>query len=270
LAYIVLPVLPPSSEIAPFSCFPIGTSEVNDTTRDETRGTEKDAIGTKDEVLTPHGAEGTIPEASCEVADLAAEGSQSVQATEDVCVAEGASVAEIASVSEAAGAEVSASGPATVPKSRGRRRSSNVINQPQSISGVQPTDVHANDVCEDAQFQCCTCKKSFRKQSLLDYHIKYHHVATASVTANRVARGSVRRRSSSSLTAGITPNRRSVGRRNSTRMFIRRLLMLLSLFPLIISCTGKFFFLCFILSTVKRLSILHHCLSQFRVQLTCY
>lgn len=195
----------------------VGASEVSDTIQNEIKDSEKDAVETKDEIHTPHGTEGTMPETVCKTTDSAAEDCNSAQATAVVVsVAEAASVSEPATV---AGTEESASVPSAVPKTRGRKRSSNVVNQPQLIGGVQPTDVpSANGVCEDTQFQCCTCKKSFRKQSLLDYHIKYHHLATTTVTASRVARGSMRQRSSSSLTASITPNRRSVGRRNSTRM----------------------------------------------------
>jgi len=77
-----------------------------------------------------------------------------------------------------------------------------------------------NEICEDTNYQCSTCEKTFRKKLLLDCHMKYHHGNTGA-PSGRVSRGCVRQRSSISMAAsaaGSTPARRTHCRINSTRM----------------------------------------------------
>jgi len=78
---------------------------------------------------------------------------------------------------------ISTSAPSTV------TRRSTTLRPSQSVV-EEPT--HANE-----QWQCSECKKSFRSQTLLDYHKKYyHHVAATSRGSRRISAPSLHTSSS--------------------------------------------------------------------------
>jgi len=52
---------------------------------------------------------------------------------------------------------------------------------------TQSTTVAEEPTCTDEQLQCSECKKSFRSQTLLDYHNKYYHHVAVTDRRRRVA-----------------------------------------------------------------------------------